>query len=194
MIKRVFDLLASSVGIVVLLPVFFVIGLLIKINSPGPVLFRQERIGKHFRPFWLYKFRTMVPGAEFGGSITVGKDARITRVGHFLRRVKIDEFPQLVNVIKGEMSLVGPRPEVRRYVEMFRSDFEEVLSVRPGITDLASIKYRNEAVMLGQAKDPELLYASRILPDKIRLAKAYLRQASFLTDLLIIAKTLFGRR
>lgn len=192
MSKRIFDFLISFVGIVVLLPIFFLVGVLIKVSSPGPVLYTQERIGKRFHPFRIYKFRTMAPKAELGGSLTVGEDARITRVGRFLRHTKVDELPQLFNVLRGEMSLVGPRPEVRRYVEMFRGDYAEILSVRPGITDLASIKYRNEGEMLGQVHDPELLYVTSILPDKIRLAKAYLRQASFFTDLSILIKTLFS--
>ncbi|MCW5800454.1 MAG: sugar transferase [Nitrospira sp.] len=194
MSKRIFDFLISLVGIIVLLPIFFMIGILIKFNSPGPVLYTQERIGKRFHPFWIYKFRTMAPKAELGGSLTVGNDARITGIGRFLRQAKIDELPQLFNVIRGEMSLVGPRPEIRRYVEMFRDDYAEILSVRPGITDLASIKYRNEAAMLGQVNDPELLYVTGILPDKIRLAKAYLRHASFFADLSILMKTLFSHR
>ena len=172
-------------------PAFFFL-FLVKVDSPGPVLFRQERIGKHFRPFRIFKFRTMAEGVTVGGSITVGEDVRITRIGRWLRRAKFDELPQLFNVVAGEMSLVGPRPEVRRYVEMFRKDYEELLAVRPGITDLASIKYRNEAAILGSAKNPEHVYVTSILPDKIRLAKIYLRQSSVLVDLSIIMRTLFG--
>ncbi|MCS6318641.1 MAG: sugar transferase [Nitrospira sp.] len=194
MIKRGFDILISTLGIALLAPVFATIALLVRIDSPGPSFFRQERIGRHFRPFKILKFRTMMHAKSDDLCLTVGEDSRITAVGRWLRRSKLDELPQLFNVIAGDMSLVGPRPEVRRYVEMFRDDYAEILSVRPGITDLASVKYRNEAAMLGQVNDPELLYVTRILPDKIRLAKAYLRHASFFADLSILMKTLFSHR
>ena len=189
--KRVFDIVAAFVGLLFFFPLFLLVALLIKLDSKGPVFFKQERMGKNFRPFWIYKFRSMVQDApEKGALISVANDSRITRVGNVLRKGKIDELPQLINVVKGEMSLVGPRPEVRRYVELFRKDYGEILKVRPGITDLASLKYRDEAAVLGRAKDPEAAYRTRVLPDKILLAKAYIRNASFGFDLKLILKTL----
>src|SRR5207253_6817635 len=153
------------------MPLFVVVAILIRADSPGPVFFAQERIGKGFRPFWIYKFRTMVKdAAQRGGALTASGDPRITRVGQILRNTKIDELPQLINVLRGDMSLVGPRPEVRRYVELFRHDYEEILRVRPGITDLASLKYRDESALLAVAADPEQEYITRVLPDKITLA------------------------
>ena len=148
-------------------PLLLLIALSIKLTSPGPVLFCQERVGREFHNFLIYKFRTMVPDAEkMGGQLTAGRDPRITTVGHFLRKTKLDEFPQLLNVLKGEMSFVGPRPEVPKYVEMFRDDYSELLKVRPGITDLASLEYRHESELLGKATDPESLYVQEILPEK----------------------------
>jgi lipopolysaccharide/colanic/teichoic acid biosynthesis glycosyltransferase len=191
MMKRLLDFLVAAAGILVLVVPGLVVACLIKLTSPGPVFFRQERIGRHFRPFCIYKFRSMVQDAPAKGSqVTVGADPRITTVGRFLRATKIDELPQLINVLVGDMSLVGPRPEVRKYVEMFREDYEEVLRVRPGITDPASIKYRNEAEILGQAADPEKEYVERILPEKIRLAKEYAARSSFWYDVLILLKTI----
>ena len=191
MAKRLLDLASSFLGLICLLPLLVVIAFLVKATSPGPVFFRQERMGHGFRPFRIFKFRTMVQDApQLGGQITSGKDPRITRVGHILRKTKIDELPQLFNVLKGEMSLVGPRPEVFRYVEMFRDDYEEILQVRPGITDLASIEYRDEADVLAEADDPEAEYVCRVLPEKIRLAKEYVQRASFWLDVTIILKTL----
>jgi lipopolysaccharide/colanic/teichoic acid biosynthesis glycosyltransferase len=190
--KRIFDILVSVLGLVLVSPLLFLIAMLIKLDSRGPVLFRQERIGRAFRPFLIYKFRTMVKDAPKRGSlITYGNDARITRVGRMLRNTKLDELPQLFNVLLGQMSFVGPRPEVRCYVELFRKDYEDILKVRPGITDLASLKYRDEAAFLGNSKNPEEEYVNHVLPDKIELAKEYLRQSSFLFDIGLIARTLF---
>jgi lipopolysaccharide/colanic/teichoic acid biosynthesis glycosyltransferase len=190
-IKRLFDIVAASLGLVLLSPLLLLVSLLIKLDSPGPALFRQERMGRGFHPFWIYKFRTMVQEAPGqGGLITFGADPRITRVGRILRKTKIDEFPQLINVLKGEMSLVGPRPEVRRYVEMFRDAYEEILRVPPGITDLASLKYRHEAEVLGCAADPEEAYVRHVLPEKLQLAKEYVRRSSLLFDVTLILKTL----
>jgi len=195
--KFAFDYLVAAMGLVLLSPVFLVVSILIKVDSSGPVFFRQERIGKGFRPFLIYKFRTMVEDAIHRGTlITVGADPRITRVGRFLRRTKIDELPQLVNVIKGEMSLVGPRPEVMQYVEMFRNDYEEILQIRPGITDLASLKYQSESEWLSRFDHPELEYVTHVLPEKIKLAKEYVRRTSMTADIAVILKTvpkLFGR-
>jgi lipopolysaccharide/colanic/teichoic acid biosynthesis glycosyltransferase len=188
--KRVLDLLAAAAGLVILSPLMALVALMIKLDSRGPVFFRQHRVGKNFRPFEIYKFRTMVQDApQRGGSITAGTDSRITRVGNLLRQSKIDELPQLINVLKGDMSLVGPRPEVPQYVEMFRKDYEQILSVRPGITDLASLKYRDEATVLGRSVDPEQEYAERVLPDKIKLAKEYTAHASVAFDVALIFKT-----
>lgn len=191
MSKRIFDIIVSLVGLVLLLPAFVVIAVLIKLDSRGPIFFRQERIGKGLQPFRIYKFRTMVADASHrGGLITFGDDPRITKVGWILRKAKLDELPQLINVLIGDMSLVGPRPEVRRYVELFREDYQQILAVRPGITDLASLRYRDEATILGQATNPEEEYVKRILPDKIALAKQYCWQSSLLFDLGVIMKTI----
>jgi lipopolysaccharide/colanic/teichoic acid biosynthesis glycosyltransferase len=188
--KRFFDIVVAAGALVFLLPLFFVAALLIKLDSPGPIFFKQERIGMRFRPFQILKFRTMVENSLTSGrSITVGDDPRITRVGWFLRKTKIDELPQLINVLKGEMTFVGPRPEVPRYVNLFRRDYEEILKVRPGITDLASIKYRDEAAFLGRSENPEVEYVTHVLPDKINLGKEYIRRSSFFFDLMLIFKT-----
>ncbi len=189
--KRVFDVVMGFVGLVLLFPLLCLAALLIKLDSPGPIFFRQERLGKGFRPFFIYKFRTMVHDAPHQGrSITVGADPRITRAGRILRKTKLDELPQLFNVLKGDMSFVGPRPEVRQYVELFRQDYEEILQVRPGITDLASLIYRHEAEILGRTTHPEEEYVQSVLPDKIRLAKEYLKRSSLLFDVTLICKTL----
>jgi lipopolysaccharide/colanic/teichoic acid biosynthesis glycosyltransferase len=190
--KRLFDIVVSSLGLVLLSPLMTGAALLIKLDSKGPIFFRQERMGKGFRAFYIFKFRTMVQDAPHkGGPLTAGDDPRVTRVGQFLRKAKIDELPQLINVLKGEMSLVGPRPEVRPYVELFPKDYEEILKVRPGITDLASLKYRDEAATLERAENPEDEYLRRVLPDKIRLAKEYINKASFSFDLKLILRTIF---
>ena len=190
MSKRLFDVLAAVAGLLVLSPLFALVALAIKLTSSGPVYFRQERVGRDFQPFRIYKFRTMVVDApKLGGQITAGRDPRITSIGHLLRKTKLDELPQLLNVLSGEMSLVGPRPEVPKYVEMFRPQFAEVLSVRPGITDLASVKYRDENEILGQADDPEAAYVNQVLPDKLALATEYVRRASFWFDVRLIFAT-----
>ena len=190
MLKRSWDIVAAGLGLAVLSPLFIFVAILVKLTSRGPAIFLQERIGRGGRPFRMFKFRTMVHDAPArGGPITFGDDPRITRLGRILRKTKIDEFPQLVNVLWGDMSLVGPRPEVRRYVEMFRADYDEILRVRPGITDLASVKFRDESRLLGEAVNPEEEYTRRILPEKIRLAKAYVRQSSLRLDLSIVLQT-----
>ena len=190
MAKRLADISISLIGLVVLSPLFLVAAVLIRIDSPGPVFFRQVRIGRDFRPFTIYKFRSMVLEAgERDFQLATHSDRRVTRFGRFLRRSKVDELPQLINVLKGEMSLVGPRPEAGRYVEMFRRDYEEILKVRPGMTDLASLKYRDEAELLGRSDDAEDEYVTRVLPDKIRMAKDYIARSSLLFDLSLIAKT-----
>jgi len=196
--KRAFDILVSVAGLIVLLPLLLLVATAIKLDSSGPVFFRQWRVGRKFRRFGIYKFRTMIDDAlDRGLPITVGRDSRITRVGKILRKTKIDELPQLLNVLKGDMSLVGPRPEVPRYVELFRPDYEHILKVRPGLTDLASLKYSDEASILGQSANPEGDYVARLLPDKIRLANEYIQRSSLLFDAKLIVETiikLFGYR
>ena len=190
-LKRAFDLLVSSLGLVAIIPVFFAAALAIKLDSAGPVFFLQQRVGRNFKPFWIFKFRTMTADAAArGGQLTAGADPRITRVGRWLRQTKIDELPQLINVLRGDMSLVGPRPEVPRYVEMYREEYREVLSVRPGLTDPASVKYRDEARILAASSDSEQEYIRRILPDKIALARDYVARATFSSDLVILIRTL----
>lgn len=191
-LKRALDLAVASLGLLLTSPLLLLAAAAVKCGSPGPVLFRQQRVGRGFRPFEILKFRTMVVDApQRGAAITAGGDPRITRVGRLLRKTKLDELPQLWNVLRGEMSLVGPRPEVPRYVELFRDDYAAILSVRPGITDPASIKFRNEAELLGQAADPEREYVERILPEKIALAREYLSRASVLYDLRLILATVW---
>ncbi len=191
MIKRAFDIAIAATGLIALLPVMAVVAVLIKCDSHGPVFFKQRRMGRGFRDFLIYKFRTMKQESELTGRlITIGEDPRITRVGRLLRKTKIDELPQLINVLKGEMSLVGPRPELPRFVELFRSEYAEILTVRPGITDLASLKYQDEAKLMGQFTNPEEEYVRSILPDKIRLAKEYIDRSSMFFDLSLILRTL----
>jgi len=198
MIKRAFDVSAALLGLICLSPLFLVVAVLIKLDSKGTVFFRQERIGRRFRPFQIHKFRTMVSDAPHqGGPLTLGEDPRITRMGRVLRKTKIDELPQLINVLAGEMSIVGPRPEVRRYVECFKNDYEQILEVRPGITDLASVRFRDEAALLGRLPNPEETYLKSILPQKLALGKQYVRGSSLFVDLSVILKTiaaLIGRR
>ncbi len=190
--KRIFDLLFAFVGVIVLLPLFLAIAVWIKLDSPGPVFFRQTRIGQFGREFTIYKFRTMVANAEaLGKQITATDDQRITRSGKFIRRYKLDELPQLFNVFKGEMSLVGPRPEVPKYVALYMPEQRLVLEVSPGITDLASLKFRNESDLLAGVPNPEELYIQEIMPQKLELNLNYIAQASLRFDLLIILKTLW---
>lgn len=190
--KRLFDLVVSSVAIVLLSPVFLLIAILIKLDSKGPVFFLQSRVGKDEKIFQIFKFRTMVVDAEkLGKQITVGRDPRITRVGHFLRKYKIDELPQLFNVFNGTMSFVGPRPEVPRYTALYNSEQREVLRVRPGITDLASIKYRDENEVLAQSDNPEKTYIEEVMVDKLQLNLDYIRNRSFWVDIKIIFQTIY---
>jgi len=189
--KRAFDILASATGLILLSPVFAIAAAAIRLTCGSPVLFRQQRMGKDFRPFFICKFRTMVADAPSkGGSITCGSDPRVTPVGAILRRLKIDELPQLVNVLKGDMSLVGPRPEMPEFVALFEHDYRVILRIRPGITDLASLKYCNESEVLEQFENPSDAYVRYILPDKISLAKQYVGRSSFLFDVELIVKTL----
>ena len=188
---RFFDIIFSALGLVVLAPVFAVISLKIRLGSKGGSFYIQERIGKDGKAFGLYKFRTMRIGADNEGLLTVGEhDQRITRIGHFLRKTKMDELPQLLNVLKGEMSLVGPRPEVRKYVELYTEAQRKVLSVRPGITDYGSIEYVNENELLSQADDPERTYIEKVMPDKIKLNMRYLEHYTVSEYFKIIFLTL----
>jgi lipopolysaccharide/colanic/teichoic acid biosynthesis glycosyltransferase len=192
MSKRLFDLLASGLGLLLLSPVLFGIAVWIKFDSPGQVFFRQERVGQGGSVFRIHKFRTMVTSAEqLGLQITVGADARVTRVGKWIRKYKLDELPQLLDVLFGQMSLVGPRPEVSRYVAFYPADVRDVvLSVRPGITDNASIEFKDENEILGKAIDPNEAYIKEILPIKITYALAYVQNHSFFGDIWIILRTI----
>ena len=191
MAKRFFDLLLSTLGLLALAPLLLLIALLIKLDSPGPVMFRQERVGRFGQPFRIHKFRTMrhEPVAQ-GLQITVGADRRITRVGGFLRASKLDELPQLLDVWLGDMSLVGPRPEVPRYVAHYPAELrDKVLSVRPGITDIASIEYRDESAVLAKATDPEHAYIHEVMPHKLALAARYVERSSLWLDVWLIWRT-----
>lgn len=190
--KRSLDLFFSSCGLIVLTPLFVLVAYAINRDSVGPVFFRQVRIGRGGKPFRIYKFRTMVTDAEAKGTqITIGQDSRVTRTGKVLRHYKIDELPQLINVILGDMSLVGPRPEVPRYVAKWPVDVrDEILSVRPGITDFASIEFRDENTLLAGAQDPEKVYVEQILPVKINYYLKYVRERSLWLDVKLIFRTL----
>lgn len=189
--KRAMDIVISGAALVVLSPVLLLVALLIKIDDPGPVFYRQVRVGKDGKTFRIFKFRSMVVDADKKGlQITVGRDPRITRMGAFLRKTKLDELAQLINVFVGDMSFVGPRPEVPRYVELYTPYQRQVLLVRPGITDYASIAYRNENDLLAGAQDPEKMYIETIMPDKIELNMKYLHEISPLTDIRLIFKTI----
>lgn len=188
--KRLFDILASGLGILCLSPVFIVIALWVKSDSRGPVFYSQSRVGRGNRDFKLLKFRTMRPGSDRDSLITVGdRDSRITRSGYYLRKYKLDELPQLINVFRGDMSLVGPRPEVRRYVDMYTPEQMRILSVRPGITSLASIRYRNENEILAAADDPERCYIEQVMPDKLAIDLEYVDKANVITDIKTIFNT-----
>ena len=188
--KRVFDIVASGCGLLVLSPLFLVVAIWIKLDSRGPVFYRQVRVGHKNKDFRIFKFRSMRIGADKGSLVTIGgRDPRITRSGYFIRKYKLDELPQLINVFIGDMSLVGPRPEVRHYVEYWTPEQMHVLDVRPGITDPASIKFRNENELMGQAENPEEYYINVIMQEKIKLYLEYVENASFLYDLRLIFKT-----
>lgn len=191
-VKRLFDFTSSFIGFFILLPVFILIALVIKSTSKGPVFFRGIRVGRFGKQFRILKFRTMVPNAEeLGGSSTAGDDPRLTKIGKFLKKYQLDELPQLINVIKGEMSLVGPRPEVPFYVNMMTEEEKKIiLSVRPGITDLASLWDFHEGEILKGSQDHEKTYMEKIRPEKIRLQIEYVKNRSFLLDLKIIFKTI----
>ena len=190
-IKRIFDLICSTLGLIVLSLVLIGIAIKIKAGSDGPVFFKQIRVGEKGREFEILKFRTMVVDAEkLGKQITVGNDNRITKIGAFLRKYKLDELPQLINVFKGDMSLVGPRPEVPRYVKLYNQEQKKVLEVKPGITDLASIRYRDENDLLGGVENPEEFYINTIMPDKLALNLEYISKNNIVFDIYIILKTI----
>lgn len=188
--KRFFDLVTSGLGLLVLSPLFLVLAVWIKCDSAGPVFYRQVRVGRNNRDFKLYKFRSMRVGSDRKGLITIGgHDPRVTRSGYYIRRYKLDELPQLINVFVGDMSLVGPRPEVRKYVGLYTPEQMRVLVVRPGITDLASIRYRNENELLEQVDDPDRYYVDVIMQDKLRINLEYVASHSFWGDLKLICQT-----
>lgn len=189
-LKRLFDIVASFCGIVILFPLIVIVSILIKLTSKGPVLFKQVRVTKNGRLFKIYKFRTMRENSEGNRQITVGNDSRITGVGHILRKTKLDELPQLFNVLKGEMSLVGPRPEVPKYVELYTKEQREILKVSAGITDYASIYFSNESELLGEAENPEEFYIKKIMPYKIELNKKYIKEIGIVTDIKLIILTI----
>jgi len=189
--KRLFDIIATLIGGTLLLPIVMIIAIWIKLSSKGPLFYTQKRVGKDFKEFDLYKFRSMVEGADqIGPSVTSGNDPRITKVGKIIRRTKIDELPQLLTVLKGDMSLVGPRPEVIKFVEQKREDYKKILAVKPGITDNAAIEYRDEESIMNQYSDKEKAYIDIVLPQKIDLYYIYINNISFFGDLKLILKTL----
>lgn len=189
--KRIFDVTASGIGLVLLSPLFIILAIWIKIDSKGPVFYRQTRVGRNNRDFKLFKFRSMRPNADRGSLITIGeRDPRVTRSGYFIRKYKLDELPQLINVFCGDMSLVGPRPEVRKYVDMYTPEQMRVLSVRPGITSLASIRYRNENAILAASDDPLRTYVEVVMPDKLKIDLEYVDNANLWNDIRLIFNTL----
>ena len=188
--KRMFDILVSGIGLLCLSPLLLIVAIWIKLDSPGPVFYRQVRVGRYNKDFRIFKFRSMRIGSDKGSLVTIGgRDPRITRSGYFIRKFKIDELPQLINVLVGDMSLVGPRPEVRHYVNYWTPEQMHVLDVRPGITDPASIKYRNENELLAQAEDPEKYYIEVIMQEKIKLYLEYAEKSSFWYDIKLIFQT-----
>nr|WP_299201931.1 sugar transferase [uncultured Brumimicrobium sp.] len=191
MLKRAFDIVSSVFGLLLLSPVFIIVVIWIKLDSKGPVFYKQVRVGKNNIDFKILKFRSMRQDADKGSLITIGgRDPRVTQSGYYIRKYKLDELPQLINVLKGDMSIVGPRPEVRRYVDLYTEEQKRVLSVQPGITDIASIKYRNENELLENAVDPDKIYIESIMPDKLKHNLEYIDKQSFLFDLKLIAQTI----
>ena len=188
--KRLFDVIASGLGLVVLSPLFLVLAIWIKLDSKGPVFYRQVRVGRNNKDFRIFKFRSMRVGADKGSLVTIGgRDPRVTRSGYWIRKFKLDELPQLLNVFIGDMSLVGPRPEVRHYVDYWTPEQMRVLDVRPGITDPASIKFRNENELMEKAEDPEKYYIEVIMQEKIKLYLEYVEKHNFFYDIALIFKT-----
>ena len=190
MLKRIFDITLSLFGLIILLPFMLIIAILIKFDSKGTIFFKQIRVTKDGKEFKIFKYRTMKVGSDKYSQITVGQDDRITKIGSFLRKYKLDEIPQLINVLIGDMSLVGPRPEVPKYVALYTDEQKEILKVRAGITDYASIEFSNENDILADEADPEKAYIEKIMPKKIELNKKYLSEISMLTDIRIILLTI----
>ncbi len=191
-IKRLLDFSLSFIGLIFLIPVFLIIAFLVKKEDGGSVFFRQTRVGQNGKLFKIYKFRTMVEDAEkLGALVTREKDPRITKIGKLLRKYKLDELPQLINVLKGEMSLVGPRPEVPKYVKLYKEKYEKILKVKPGITDFAAVEFIDEEKILNDVENPEEVYLKEILPIKIKYYEKYIREVGFLTDIKLIFKTIF---
>lgn len=189
--KRIFDIVASFIGLLILSPLFLFLGIWISMESKGGIFYKQIRVGKNGVDFKLWKFRSMVPDADKKGLLTVGgRDPRITRAGYFLRKYKLDELPQLINVLLGDMSVVGPRPEVRIYVDFYTAEQRQVLSVRPGITDYASLEYFEENELLAKSENPEETYICEVMPAKLKLNARYIKDVSFLTDIKIIMRTI----
>ena len=192
MVKRFFDIILSFFGLCLLSPLFLFLAVWILLDSKGNVFYRQIRVGRNGKDFFLYKFRSMSPGSDKKGLLTIGgNDARITRAGKFIRKYKLDELPQLINVFIGDMSLVGPRPEVRKYVDLYSEEQKKVLTVRPGITDYASIEYFNENDILAKSVNPEQTYIDEVMPHKLELNLKYIRDIGLITDIRIILLTLF---
>jgi lipopolysaccharide/colanic/teichoic acid biosynthesis glycosyltransferase len=191
MVKRIFDFLVALLLLLLLLPVFLLVAVIIKCDTSGKVFFIQQRVGKDNQDFGIIKFRTMIADAEKNGQLTIGNDSRITRSGKFLRKYKLDELPQLFNVLKGDMSLVGPRPEVRKYVSLYNEEQKKVLSVKPGITDPASIRFADENHLLAGCENPEEKYIREIMPAKLKLNLEYIERQSFLNDIKILFQTVF---
>ena len=188
--KRLFDILLSGLGLLIISPLFLIVAIWIKLDSPGPIFYRQVRVGRYNKDFRIFKFRSMRIGSDKGSLVTIGgRDPRITRSGYFIRKFKIDELPQLINVLVGDMSLVGPRPEVRHYINYWTEEQMHVLDVRPGITDPASIKFRNENELLAQAEDPEKYYIEVIMQEKIKLYLDYVKKNSLWYDIKLIFQT-----
>lgn len=188
--KRLFDIVASGLGLIVLSPLFLILAIWIKLDSKGPVFYRQVRVGRYNKDFRIFKFRSMRVGSDKGSLVTIGgRDPRVTHSGYYIRKFKLDEFPQLINVFVGDMSLVGPRPEVRHYVDYWTQEQMHVLDVRPGITDPASIMFRNENELMGKASDPEKYYIEVIMQEKLKLYIGYVQNHSFWGDIGLIFKT-----
>lgn len=193
MSKRIFDIFFSVMGILFLSPVMIICAVLVKLSSKGPIIFRQARVGRNFAPFEIYKFRSMVVNAaSLGARVTADGDKRVTKIGRIMRKTKLDEVPQLFNVLFGDMSFVGPRPEVPEFVEIYREDYVELLSVRPGVTDIGSIEFRFEEEILAASSDPRQTYIDEVLPQKIELGKKYIKQSSVLFDIKLITITLLS--
>ncbi|MEA3447363.1 MAG: sugar transferase [Bacteroidota bacterium] len=190
MVKRLFDIIFSFIGLIICSPVFIMLGIAICLDSHGGIFFKQQRVGKNGKLFSIYKFRSMRTGSDKKGQLTVGSnDRRITKTGRFIRKYKLDELPQLINVLIGNMSVVGPRPEVPKYVSMYSDEQRKVLQVKPGITDYASIEYANENDLLASSTDPENTYINEIMPDKLALNRKYIQEKNLITDIKILIKT-----